>query len=358
VCIRLTDDISNEDERRSLSWIEAFIEDVGIPSQLHTDGAQEMTQGKWKETVKDCQIVQTVAEPYSPFQNRAEKTVGELKKDTRREISRKRAPKCLWDYAAVWRAELRQVIAYDTPNQRGRNGYEVVTGNTRDISEYLDFDWYDWGWYWDENESFPGEKRKLCRWLGVSHRVGQAMCYWILPIAGKPLSRSTVQPMTDDEKATDSCKADMDEFDKKIIEKIGDKAVKAKDDKGDRIFKPHDDVPAFMFDEDDEFEPMEPEAAMPEADDVKFTVDAFDKYIGAEVGVSKGGDQLLGTVLRRKRDAQGNPVGVSDNNPFLDTRRFEVELSDGSIEEYDANTIAESMYSQVDDEGKSYILLD
>jgi hypothetical protein len=164
--------------------------------------------------------------------------------------------------------------------------------------------------------------------------------------------------MTDDEKATDSCKADMDEFDKKIIEKIGDKAVKAKDDKGDRIFKPHDDVPAFMFDEDDEFEPMEPEAAMPEADDVKFTVDAFDKYIGAEVGVSKGGDQLLGTVLRRKRDAQGNPVGVSDNNPFLDTRRFEVELSDGSIEEYDANTIAESMYSQVDDEGKSYILLD
>jgi hypothetical protein len=33
-------------------------------------------------------------------------------------------------------------------------------------------------------------------------------------------------------------------------------------------------------------------------------------------------------------------------------------LSDGSIEDYDANTIAEAMYSQVDDEGKSYILLE
>jgi hypothetical protein len=338
--------------------LDHFIADVGIPSVLHTDGAKELTQGKWRETVKDCHIVQTEAEAYSPFMNRAEKTIGELKKDTRREISRKRAPKSLWDFAAVWRAELRQVIAYDNPNLRGRNGYEFVTGNTRDISEYLDFDWYDYAWFWDELEQFPGEKRKLCRWLGVSHRVGQAMCYWVLPKSGKPISRSSVQPVTPQEMETEQWKNAKDELDKQIFEAIGDKAVKTKDDDGNLIFKPHDDVPNFMRDEDDEFEPMEPEAAMPEADDIEFTIDAFDKYIGAEVGVSKGGVQFMGTVIRRKRDVDGKPQGMSNNNPMLDTRRFEVRLSDGTMEEYDANTIAESMYSQVDDEGKSYILLD
>jgi hypothetical protein len=28
----------------------------------------------------------------------------------------------------------------------GRTGHEEITGNTPDISEYIDFDFYDWVW--------------------------------------------------------------------------------------------------------------------------------------------------------------------------------------------------------------------
>jgi hypothetical protein len=31
----------------------------------------------------------------------------------------------------------------------GRTGYEDVTGETPDISEWVDFDFYDWIWYHD-----------------------------------------------------------------------------------------------------------------------------------------------------------------------------------------------------------------
>ena len=67
---------------------------------------------------------------------------------------------------------------------------------------------------------------------------------------------------------------------------------------------------------------------------------------------------LSGTVKCRKRDVDGTLVGVSNSNPMLDTREYLVELSNGSENTYSANTIAINMYSQVDSEGKSFLLLD
>ncbi len=57
-----------------------FIQDIGIPSALHTDDAKELTSGKWEQVRKDHGIKQTLAEPYSPFQNRTEVNIHELKK--------------------------------------------------------------------------------------------------------------------------------------------------------------------------------------------------------------------------------------------------------------------------------------
>jgi hypothetical protein len=51
-----------------------LIQDIGIPSVIHTDGAKELTQGKWKNICDDFGIKQTITEPYSPWQYRAELT--------------------------------------------------------------------------------------------------------------------------------------------------------------------------------------------------------------------------------------------------------------------------------------------
>jgi hypothetical protein len=76
-----------------------------------------------------------------------------------------------------------------------RPGVEILTGDTVDISEWLDFEFYDPVWYWHR----PGDEDnpRVGRWLGVAHRVGSNLCYWILTSAGKVAARTTVQHVTE-----------------------------------------------------------------------------------------------------------------------------------------------------------------
>ena len=90
---------------------------------------------------------------------------------------------------------------------------QEVTGETIDISKYLDFGFYDYV-SWKDNAGL-GET-KIGRWLGVSHRVGGLMSYWILSQTGAVYSRTTVQRITNLEKQTDGMKSALQEFDKAI----------------------------------------------------------------------------------------------------------------------------------------------
>ena len=44
-------------------------------------------------------------------------------------------------------------------------------------------------------------------------------------------------------------------------------------------------------------------------------------------------------------------------NPMLDTRQYEVEFANGATDVFTANLIAENLYSQVDDEGRSHSIM-
>jgi hypothetical protein len=63
------------------------------------------------------------------------------------------------------------------------------------------------------------------------------------------------------------------------------------------------------------------------------------------------------TVKGRKCDTNGNPIGLRHNNPILDTRQYKVKFPDGMTDVFTANTIAESMYLQVNGDGHSYLLM-
>ena len=105
------------------------------------------------------------------------------------------------------------------------------------------------------------------------------------------------------------------------------------------------------------YEPMEEDEVEPElgeADQVQH--EAFDRYITARVNLSQGDSKAYGTVMGRKRDANGKLVGISHENPLLDTAIYEVQFDSGDVEEYSANIIAESIYAQVDDDGTTYLL--
>ena len=102
--------------------------------------------------------------------------------------------------------------------------------------------------------------------------------------------------------------------------------------------------------------PVEPEATALEADE--HTPDTYDEFLTAEVLLPRGGEQYMGTVRRRVKDDDGRPVGKRASNPILDSREYEVEFPDGSTDTYAANLIYENLFSQVDEEGHQYQVMD
>ena len=85
-----------------------------------------------------------------------------------------------------------------------------------------------------------------------------------------------------------------------------------------------------------------------------------DNYLNMELGLPRGDDDHIthATVKRRKLDEKGTQVGTENNNLLLDTRVYEVEFIDGTMEALAANVIAENLLSQVDEEGHRQMLID
>jgi hypothetical protein len=81
--------------------------------------------------------------------HRAETEIREVKAKWKTRMRENGAPSCLWDYGLVYISEIQSLLALDRDQ---RPGLERITGNTIDISEWLDFDFYDLVWYWDQKK--------------------------------------------------------------------------------------------------------------------------------------------------------------------------------------------------------------
>ena len=327
----------------------SFGHEVGIPDTLVYDGASEQCGRKteFNKWVRKHQINTRNTEPHSSWQNKAENGIRMMRSKWR---SIRRTTRCsprLWDFGFI---HLARLMNKTWRSDLGRTPYEEVTGETPDISEDIDFQFYDWVWYWDH----PGDEDSphLGRWLGVSHRVGAAMCYWVLTEKGTTISRSTVQHVTKEERLQDTLKASIEAYDRSLKEKLDDE-MHIQENNNIEFYL--DDVGELDNDSDDVV-PME-KSLIPEADD--FTPDSYDTLLGASLQLpNPDGTTIRGTVRKRKLDNNGNPIGVRHQSPMLDTRLYEVELSDGTIAEYYANVIAENMLSQVDSEGRQHLLME
>ena len=94
-------------------------------------------------------------------------------KDKRRRIQR-RVPKLICNFGLVWEAE----IYSRTSGKYGQTPEGKLTGGTINISEWIEFEFYDLCWYW-ENKTDKKEG-KIGIWIRVSHLVVSALCYWVL----------------------------------------------------------------------------------------------------------------------------------------------------------------------------------
>eukprot|EP00957_Ditylum_brightwellii_P122498 9341570-Ditylum_brightwellii.AAC.1 len=56
-----------------------------------------------------------------------------------------------------------------------------MTGNAPDISQWLDFEFYDLVLWWDvaEKPNVSDDPKHLGRWVDIFNHVGSDLCYWI-----------------------------------------------------------------------------------------------------------------------------------------------------------------------------------
>ena len=126
---------------------------------------------------------------------------------------RKRVPRKLWDYGVLWNTQVTQRTSTQAGGLRGTCTLQDVMGETPYISDYLAFGFYDHVSY---KENAVLRLMAIGRWIGVSHRVGGLMYYWILTQKGTVVSITTVQHLTSIEKEIDEVKASVSEFDIEI----------------------------------------------------------------------------------------------------------------------------------------------
>ena len=343
--------------------LDRFLHDVGIPTELLTDGAGELNQKEWGKTCRKHKIRQFTTEPHTPRQNPAELAGGNIKRKVRQLMKSTSTPVRLWDYCWVYAAEIRSLVATDNIYLDGDTPFSKVHGYTPDISEYLTFKWYDWVWYHEPNDP---DKTLIGRWLGPAHDIGQGLAYYVLTEKGKVVIRSTVSPITDDEFNSSPIKEQLSHFTTSMESFIGNFSRSTQDNYDNCSDDPYRNI----FEDDDlddeHIEPQERDSSgnviqRPEIDSIDFDapyMEQGDKYIGTKIPLPHPeGELMQATVKQRKRNHDGTLRGTANDNPILDTREYEVEFADGSYAEYAANTLTENLYDHIDNNGNSHSLL-
>ena len=343
---------NNENVGQSLR---SFVNDYGAPEQLTYDGAPVQVGKKtlFQQTIRKYEIKTHTSAPRRPNENPAEGAIREVKRRWYRLQDSKGVPDRLWDFGIEYICETGNLIVNSSRYSKGRTPLEIITGETPDISEYMDFGFYDWVLYRSNAGLGPVEVGK---WLGVSHRVGQLMSYWILPKSGRPISCSTVQRLSNLERQTETYKAKMNDFQQSVKRKWeaehAELPVRALNQR---------EGAQHILDlerEDDEFQ--EEFNRVISSDDLIDVEDQepsefgeHDAYLNMEIGLPRGDDDGIvhARVKRRAVDEDGKPIGKPSNNPILDSRAYEVEFIDGHTETLTANTIAKNMLAQVDEDG-------
>ncbi|CAJ1965439.1 unnamed protein product [Cylindrotheca closterium] len=313
--------LSKVDDKQVGPTLKKFIADYGIPEHLTMDGAavQVGRNTSFMETINRAAINYHISRPYRPEENPAEGGIRELKRRFYRLIVKHAIPERLWDFVLDYVVDTMNITANYSRYSDGRVPLEVITGITPDITEYMDFTIYGWVYYRTDGALGPNE---IGRWLGVSHRTGPMMTYWILPRSGRPISTDTVQNISETEKQTDVVKEQMAQW-TTDVSKILDART------GDISWGKDEIPPQLMFDlglEDKEFKCNFNELIKAEdVDDGTLqgttetdNIDA-QNCVNMEIGLRRGqeGELQRAVVRRRIIDAEGNPIGVANNNQEL-----------------------------------------
>lgn len=93
-------------------------------------------------------------------------------------------PLVFWDYCAKRWARIHNLTARNLFQLKGQNSTSATLGEEGNISNLCVFDYYDWGYFWEQSNSFPEGNEVLCKVLGPSCNVENEMTQWCLKSNG------------------------------------------------------------------------------------------------------------------------------------------------------------------------------
>jgi hypothetical protein len=349
-------------EKDAHKTLDPLFRQAGVPKIMVSDNAKTLVQGQFRAKLIRAQVTPRSVEAHTSNQNTAEDGIRELKYHYRRNMTAEDTPEQLWDRCLVFTAKVRSSSALSIRELNGAVPATLMTGDTLDISYLAEFGWYQWVWYLSPEDASMNTK-SLGRYLGPSHDVGEALCAAILTDKARIVSRTSVFPLTLAEQNSDVMIEQKKKYTLSVKERIGKKYVIIDGDDTEEatpqneMYEPVvDDKPVKPKDDPEGNHTPNPMEELREADEMQH--EAFDKYVSAKVCIKQGDNMSYGTVKRRKRDSDGNLLGTSHSNPFVDTSLYEVEFESGETEAYTANLIAEAIYAKIDDEGYSHMMMD
>ena len=138
-------------------------------------------------------------EPYSPWQKAAEGAIREVKRGAGRKMARKKSPASLWDHCLELEGFIRSNTALNNHELQGQVPETILSGQTADISPFVEHAWYDWIYWWDTRSKMPEPREVLGRWLGPAIDIGPAMTSKILKENGQVIYSSTYRAITGNE---------------------------------------------------------------------------------------------------------------------------------------------------------------
>ena len=168
---------------------------------------------------------------------------------------------------------------------------------------------------------------------------------------GKVISQTLVWPIVDEHTHDDTWKQSLESYTSHLTEALHPRMAGVPIEADDDTYILDVETPEYLLYSDKyKTEEWKPEMHM-------YTHDRYDKLISTRVMVPLGDSKQSAKVLHHKRDGDGNLIGHSSSNPYLDTSLYKVEFSDGHVKAYAANLIAENIYKQLDDKGNKYRLI-
>jgi hypothetical protein len=124
------------------------------------------------------------------------------------------------------------------------------------------------------------------------------MCYWLLPESGKPIVRTLIQVIKEEEMQTEEVKNTLATLEKSVEEKLQGNGVPVQKME---LYLNNKDL-------DDETIPIQPEFEGPDVDNIK--TDAYNELLLTELQLIRDGDVTRAKIVGQIRDGNGNLIGT------------------------------------------------